>query len=122
MTVGTKLHQSLASLRSEAANLQSYALDTEDQQARQMYHQCSQQLEQVVKQLEARVNYVEQQEPTYKISNMQQGQGGGQTQTQTNAIPSMPMSQSVSEVFNPNTTNSPSLTASTTTGSNRKHR
>lgn len=76
MTVGTKLHQCLASLRSEAGNLESFALETQDKQAKQMYHQFSQQLSQIVSQLESRVNYVEQEEPTYKISSSTQ-QGGG---------------------------------------------
>ncbi len=79
MTVGTKLHKTLASLRSEAGSLETFALETQDQQAKQMYHQCSQQLSQMVSQLEARVNYVEQQEPTFKISQQtqQQQQGSG---------------------------------------------
>lgn len=86
MTVGTKVHQTLASLRSAAGNLQSFSLETDNQQAKQMYHQCSQQLSQIVSQLESRVNTMEQQEPTYKISNStqsgSQNSGSGSYQNQ----------------------------------------
>lgn len=79
MTVGTKVHQTLASLRSAAGNLESFALETDNQQAKQLYHQTSQQVSQVVSQLESRVNTMEQQEPTYKISNSTQS--GSQNST-----------------------------------------
>lgn len=81
MTVGTKVHQALASLRSLEGQFEMFALDTEDQQARQMYNQCRQQLSQMSQQMADRVNYMEQEEPTYKISNST-SQGGGSTASQ----------------------------------------
>lgn len=78
MTVGNKVHQALASLRGLEGQFQMFALDTQDQQAKQMYSQCHQQLGQMVQQLEARTNYIEQQEPGYKEM------GGNQQQNNTN--------------------------------------
>ena len=72
MTAGDKVHQALASLRSLEGQFESFALDTKDQQAQQMYNQCRQTLNQMVQQLSSRVNYMEQQEPTYKIGGQQQ--------------------------------------------------
>lgn len=69
MTVGTKVHQALASLRGLEGQMEMFALDTEDQQVKQMYNQCRQQLAQISQQIAARVNYMEQEEPTYKISS-----------------------------------------------------
>lgn len=76
MTVGTKVHQALASLRTLEGQLESFALDTDDQQSKQMYNQMRQQISQMASQLSNRVNYMEQEEPTYKISGTTQGQSG----------------------------------------------
>ena len=57
MTVGTKVHQALASLRSLEGQFETFALDTDDQQIKQMYNQCRQQLSQITSQLASRVNY-----------------------------------------------------------------
>lgn len=76
MTVGTKVHQALASLRSLEGQFEMFALDTEDQQAKQMYNQCRQQLSQMSQQMAGRVNYMEQEEPTYKISDTTSQSGG----------------------------------------------
>ncbi|NLW18054.1 MAG: DUF1657 domain-containing protein [Firmicutes bacterium] len=78
MTVGTKVHQALASLRSLEGQFETFALDTQDQQAKQMYNQCRQQLARISQQLAQRVNYIEQQEPTYKISTTTSA-GGAQS-------------------------------------------
>lgn len=68
MTVGTKLHQTLASCESAVANLKSFALDTENQQAKQIFSQMAQTMEQqVVNPLRHRINQMEQQEPQYKV-------------------------------------------------------
>lgn len=74
MTVGQNLHQSLTSLKAEQANLESFALETQNQQAQQTYTQCANQLEQVVQNLENRVNYVESEEPQYKVREQMQNQ------------------------------------------------
>ncbi|RXT04782.1 DUF1657 domain-containing protein [Ammoniphilus sp. CFH 90114] len=66
MTVGTKIQQTLASAEGVKANLTSFALETNDQQAKQMYSQLAQSMENIVTTLKDRVSYVEQQEPQYK--------------------------------------------------------
>lgn len=76
MTVGDKMHQTLASLESAAANLKTFALDTQDQAAKQMFGDLNQQLGGICQQLRDRTNYIEQQEPQYKVlqQNEQQQQ------------------------------------------------
>ncbi|MEW9674042.1 DUF1657 domain-containing protein [Ammoniphilus sp. 3BR4] len=66
MTVGTKLQQTLASAEGVKANLKSFALDTDDQQAKQMYSQLAQTMDSVINTLQSRVSYVQQQEPQYQ--------------------------------------------------------
>ncbi len=72
MTVGDKMHQTLASLEGAAANLKTFALETNDQNAKQMYNDLSGQVETISNSLKGRVNYVEQQEPQYKIQQQKQ--------------------------------------------------
>ncbi|MCL5056596.1 MAG: DUF1657 domain-containing protein [Actinobacteria bacterium] len=67
MTVGVKMHQTLASLEGAAANLKTFSLETQDQGAKQMFADMNQQLEGMCKTLKGRVNYIEQQEPQYKM-------------------------------------------------------
>ncbi|MCL6477424.1 MAG: DUF1657 domain-containing protein [Peptococcaceae bacterium] len=67
MTVGTKMHQTLASLEGAAADLKTYALETQDQGAKKMFTDLNQQLEGIVQSLRGRINYIEQQEPQYKM-------------------------------------------------------
>jgi len=74
MTVGEKMHQTLASLEGAAANLKTFALDTQDQMAKDMFINLNQQVEGICQQLRGRLNYIEQQEPQYKIQQQQQQQ------------------------------------------------
>lgn len=67
MTVGTKMHQTLSSLEGAAADLKTYALETQDQGAKQMFTDLNKQLEGICQTLKGRVNYIEQQEPQYKM-------------------------------------------------------
>lgn len=69
MTVGTKMHQTLASLESAAASLKTFALETEDKSAKATFSQYGQQLEGICQGLSARINYIEQQEPQYQVYN-----------------------------------------------------
>jgi len=75
MTVGTKIHQTLASLEAATAEMKTFALEAEDAAAKQMFSQFAQQLDSICNGLSARVNYIEQQEPQYKVFNnaIQQG-------------------------------------------------
>ncbi|MDR6224052.1 DUF1657 domain-containing protein [Desmospora profundinema] len=65
MTVGTKIQQAVASAEGLAADLKTFALDTNNQQAKQMYKQLAQNMEQVVQQLKTREQQVMTEEPQY---------------------------------------------------------
>jgi hypothetical protein len=66
VTVATQLKQTLAGLKSAQASLEGFALQTDNEQAKQMYEQCSQQAQNIVNTLNTRVKEVEQEEPQYK--------------------------------------------------------
>lgn len=86
MTIGTKMHQTLATLESAKANLKTFALDTEDKTAKKMFAEYSQQLESICQGMKARCDYIEQQEPQYKVfqNAIQQGIQQEQQQNQMN--------------------------------------
>lgn len=71
MTVGEKMHQTLASLEGAAANLKTFALETQDINVKKMFSDLNQQVEGICQTLRGRVNYIEQQEPQYKIEQQQ---------------------------------------------------
>lgn len=66
MTVSTQVKQVVAGLKGAQASLETFALQTQDQQAKQMYAQVAQQTQSIVNSLESRVSQIEQQEPQYK--------------------------------------------------------
>ncbi len=75
MTVGQKMHQALAGLEGIKAQLDTFAMDTQDQMAQQQFYQYSSQLEDICNGLKARVNYIEQEEPQYKLREQAMKQG-----------------------------------------------
>lgn len=84
MTVSTKLHQTLTGLESAKTQLETFALDTEDKQAKATFTQLSQVLEQqVIPPLRQRVNYVEQQEPQYQVKQQAMQQAAQSSPTQS---------------------------------------
>lgn len=66
MTVITNLKQTVAGLKSAQASLEGFALDTDNQQAKQLYQSTSQQTQLVIDQLNTRLQEVEKEEPQYK--------------------------------------------------------
>lgn len=74
MTIGTKLHQTLASCEGVTADLKTFALDTENKQAKALYSQLATQMESITSQLRSRVNQVEAEEPQYKVFQQAQQQ------------------------------------------------
>lgn len=75
MTVGTKMHQALTMAESLKAQLEMFGLETEDQQAKNQFFQMAQMMEsQVIAPLKGRVNYIESQEPQYKVRQQAQQQ------------------------------------------------
>ncbi|HHU91657.1 MAG TPA: DUF1657 domain-containing protein [Halanaerobiaceae bacterium] len=74
MSVGKQLHQTLASLRGAKADMEAYALSTEDKNAQKLFSDCCNQLDNVIKSFEGRVNYIEKEEPQYKVKKQMQQQ------------------------------------------------
>lgn len=66
MTVGTKMSQVIASVQSTAATLKTFALETEDQQAKQTFQGLAETFDNVLTTLQAREQYIKEQEPQYK--------------------------------------------------------
>lgn len=66
MTVGTKMQQTIASAQGVLASLNAFALDTNDQAAKQMYQNLAKQQQQILDNLNARLQYIQSQEPQYK--------------------------------------------------------
>jgi len=84
VTVGTKMHQTLASLESIKADMESFALETQDKMAKTDFNSFAQQLESVQQGLKNRVNAIEQMEPQYKVKQQAQQQAQQQQQQPQN--------------------------------------
>ncbi|PEA30030.1 DUF1657 domain-containing protein [Bacillus toyonensis] len=65
MTVITKLKQTISGLKSAQACLEGFFLDTDNQQAKQLYQNAAQQTQTIIDSLEPRVQEVLQDEPQY---------------------------------------------------------
>jgi DNA-binding ferritin-like protein len=68
MTVGTKIQQTISSCESALANLHSFSLETQDQNAKQMFQNLADQQQQILENLKSRLEYVQTQEPQYDQS------------------------------------------------------
>lgn len=66
MTVGTQMQQAIAGIQSASATMQTFALETQDKQAKQEFQQIAQQLDSSLDILKGRQQYIEEQEPQYK--------------------------------------------------------
>ncbi|WP_027416771.1 DUF1657 domain-containing protein [Aneurinibacillus terranovensis] len=66
MTVSSQVKQAVASLKSAQASLESFALNTQNQQAKQLFEQNAKNTQSIINSLENRVQQLEQQEPQYK--------------------------------------------------------
>ncbi|ATW25214.1 DUF1657 domain-containing protein [Candidatus Formimonas warabiya] len=66
MTVGTQMQQAIASVQSAAASMKTFALETQDVQAKQTFEQLAKTLDTAVGTLQQRQKYIEQQEPQYR--------------------------------------------------------
>lgn len=67
MTIGQKMHTTLTSLQGALSDMKGYALETQDQAARQMFNDYARKLDDIVEGFKGRVNYIEGQEPQYKM-------------------------------------------------------
>jgi hypothetical protein len=66
MTVGTKVQKTLASAESVLASLKMFALETQDQSAKQTYNTLVQSQQTIVDSLNSRLQYIQNQEPQFK--------------------------------------------------------
>ncbi|KYD07480.1 MULTISPECIES: DUF1657 domain-containing protein [Bacillati] len=66
MTVATQVNQTLAGLKSAQASFETFALQTENKQAKQLYQNAAQQTQSIIDNLEPRLQQIEQEEPQYK--------------------------------------------------------
>ncbi|MBU5591306.1 DUF1657 domain-containing protein [Clostridium sp. MSJ-4] len=65
MPTGTKLETALASAKGLAADMKTFSLDTDNQEAQQMFNQLSNTMEGVQQTLQSRLDFVKQEEPQY---------------------------------------------------------
>jgi hypothetical protein len=66
MTVGTQMQQAIAGIQSAAATMKTFALETEDQHAKEDFQNIARNLDEALETLQGRQQYIEEQEPTYK--------------------------------------------------------
>ncbi|MDE3839183.1 DUF1657 domain-containing protein [Bacillus methanolicus] len=66
MTVIKDVKTALASLKSAQASFETFALGTENQQAKQLYQDAAKQTQSIIDNLEPRIQQIEQEEPQYK--------------------------------------------------------
>ncbi|MGP4040645.1 DUF1657 domain-containing protein [Gracilibacillus sp. D59] len=66
MTVINDVKTTLANLKSAQASFETFALGTENQQAKQLYQQSAKDTQTIIDNLEPRVTEIEQEEPQYK--------------------------------------------------------
>jgi rRNA maturation protein Rpf1 len=66
MTVINDVKTALAGLKSAQASFETFALGTDNQQAKQLYQDAAKQTQSVVDSIEPRVQQIEQEEPQYK--------------------------------------------------------
>jgi hypothetical protein len=65
MTVGTQVKQALTSLKSAQASLETFALATDNQNAKKLYQDAAQQTQAVLDSLEPRLQEILTEEPQY---------------------------------------------------------
>lgn len=66
MTVATQLQQAIASVESVTSSMKTFALETQDQQAKKEFQHLAQTFENALQTLKNRQNYIQQQEPQYR--------------------------------------------------------
>ena len=65
MPTGTKLETALASAKGLASDMKTFSLDTDNQEAKQMFNQLSNTMENVAQTLQSRFDFVKEEEPQY---------------------------------------------------------
>ncbi|ARC86481.1 hypothetical protein U732_3331 [Clostridium argentinense CDC 2741] len=65
MPTGNKLETALSSAKSLAADMKTFSLDTDNQEAKKMFNQLASTMESVEQALQSRLDFVKQEEPQY---------------------------------------------------------
>ncbi|MDR5587158.1 MULTISPECIES: DUF1657 domain-containing protein [Clostridium] len=65
MPTGTKLETALASAKGLGADMKTFSLDTDNQEAKQMFNQLANTMENVEQTIQSRLDFVKQEEPQY---------------------------------------------------------
>ena len=65
MPTGTKLETAVASAKGLAADMKTFSLDTDNQEAKQMFNQLANTMDNVAQTLQSRFDFVKQEEPQY---------------------------------------------------------
>lgn len=68
MTVATQVKQALSSLKSAQASLETFSMETQNQQAKQTFTNAATQAQTIIDSLEPRQQDIENEEPQYKQS------------------------------------------------------
>jgi hypothetical protein len=66
MTVASQVKQTLAGLKAAQASFETFALQTDNQSAKQLYQQAAQQTQAIVDLISPRAQEIENEEPQYK--------------------------------------------------------
>jgi hypothetical protein len=66
VTIGTQVKTCLASLKGAQASLETFALGTQNQEAKMMFENAAQSAQQIVEEVSARVQQIENEEPQFK--------------------------------------------------------
>ncbi len=67
MTIGTQMQQAIAGMQSASATMKTFSLETEDPQAKNDFKQIGEQLDSALETLKGRQQYIQKQEPQYKL-------------------------------------------------------
>ena len=65
MPTGTKLETALATAKGLAADMKTFSLDTDNQEAKQMFNQLADTMESVEQQIKSRLDFVKKEERVY---------------------------------------------------------
>ncbi len=66
MTVSTQIKQAFSGLKSAQASFETFALQTQNQKAKDLYSQAAQQTKAIIDSIEPRINAIEGEEPQYR--------------------------------------------------------
>lgn len=66
MTVSSQVKTCVASLKSAQASLETFALSTQNQDAKNLFSSAAQQTQEIIDQVSSRVQQLENEEPQYK--------------------------------------------------------